>query len=306
MAQKDYHSFLQDFTLGCFSAAASRTAYAPVERIRILIQTQNEIIRFGHLDRPYLGFIDCWRRIVAQEGALALWRGNLPDVIRIFPGQILNFVLKDTFKQWFHAPPSSSYSKKFAANIAAGAAAGAVSLSLLYPLDYARTRLAADVKSPNGYVFNGLTDVFKKTLKSDGIRGLYRGYLLSLSGVVVYRGLYFGLYDSLKPLLSPLPKNSGGYILGSFALGWGITLGAGLAAYPLDTVRRRMMLTSCEPVQYKSSLHAFGRIIQLEGPKALFKGAGIKIATAVVGAALLAGYDQLQIYLFPKSPYIGK
>lgn len=35
-----------------------------------------------------------------------------------------------------------------------------------------------------------------------------------------------------------------GSFLASFALGWGVTVGAGLASYPLDTIRRRMMMTS--------------------------------------------------------------
>jgi hypothetical protein len=89
-----------------------------------------------------------------------------------------------------------------------------------------------------------LVDVYKKTLASDGIAGLYRGFMPSVAGIVVYRGLYFGMYDSIKPvvLVGPLEGN----FLASFALGWAVTTGAGIASYPLDTVRRRMMMTSGE------------------------------------------------------------
>jgi solute carrier family 25 (adenine nucleotide translocator) protein 4/5/6/31 len=68
-------------------------------------------------------------------------------------------------------------------------------------LDYARTRLANDAKSAKGggaRQFNGLVDVYKKTLASDGIAGLYRGFVPSVVGIIVYRGLYFGVYDSLS------------------------------------------------------------------------------------------------------------
>lgn len=71
----------------------------------------------------------------------------------------------------------------------------------VYSLDYARTRLANDAKSAKGggqRQFNGLVDVYKKTLASDGIAGLYRGFVPSVVGIVVYRGLYFGVYDSLS------------------------------------------------------------------------------------------------------------
>jgi solute carrier family 25 (mitochondrial adenine nucleotide translocator), member 4/5/6/31 len=86
-----------------------------------------------------------------------------------------------------------------------------------------------------------LIDVYKKTLASDGLRGLYRGFGPSVAGIIVYRGLYFGLYDSIKPVI--LVGSLEGNFLASFALGWVVTTGSGLASYPLDTVRRRMVPT---------------------------------------------------------------
>lgn len=74
----------------------------------------------------------------------------------------------------------------------------------MYSLDYARTRLANDAKAAKKggqRQFNGMVDVYKKTIASDGIVGLYRGFNISCVGIVVYRGLYFGLYDSLKPVV---------------------------------------------------------------------------------------------------------
>lgn len=88
--------------------------------------------------------------------------------------------------------------------MASGGAAGASSLLFVYSLDYARTRLANDAKAAKKggeRQFNGLVDVYKKTLATDGIAGLYRGFNISCVGIIVYRGLYFGMYDSLKPVL---------------------------------------------------------------------------------------------------------
>lgn len=73
-----------------------------------------------------------------------------------------------------------------------------------------------------------------------------------------------------------------------------------MASYPIDTVRRRMMMTSGEAIKYKSSLEAFKIIIEKEGTKSLFKGAGANILRAVAGAGVLAGYDKLQLVLFGK------
>jgi solute carrier family 25 (adenine nucleotide translocator) protein 4/5/6/31 len=182
-------------------------------------------------------------------------------------------------------------------------AAGATSLLFVYSLDYARTRLANDAKSSKKGAgerqFNGLIDVYRKTLASDGIAGLYRGFGPSVVGIVVYRGLYFGMYDSIKPVL--LVGSLADNFLASFMLGWCVTTGAGIASYPLDTIRRRMMMTSGEAVKYKSSFDAGAQIIRNEGVKALFKGAGANILRGVAGAGVLSIYDQLQLVLFGKA-----
>jgi len=227
----------------------------------------------------------------------------MANVIRYFPTQALNFAFKDQFKRMFgYNRDKDGYAKWFAGNLASGGAAGAASLTFVYSLDYARTRLANDSKAAKKggeRQFNGLIDVYSKTLKTDGIVGLYRGFNISCVGIIVYRGLYFGMYDSLKPVL--LQGNLKDAFLPSFFLGWGITILAGLASYPIDTIRRRMMMTSGEAVKYKSSYHAFQEIVKKEGTKSLFKGAGANILRAIAGAGVLSGYDQLQIIFLGKT-----
>ncbi|CAO2047719.1 unnamed protein product [Urochloa humidicola] len=301
-AEKGGKNFMIDFLMGGVSAAVSKTAAAPIERVKLLIQNQDEMIKAGRLSEPYNGIGDCFKRTIKDEGFSSLWRGNTANVIRYFPTQALNFAFKDYFKRLFNfKKDKDGYWKWFAGNLASGGAAGASSLFFVYSLDYARTRLANDAKAAKGggeRQFNGLVDVYRKTLKSDGIAGLYRGFNISCVGIIVYRGLYFGLYDSIKPVV--LTGNLQDNFFASFALGWLITNGAGLASYPIDTVRRRMMMTSGEAVKYKSSLDAFQQILKKEGPKSLFKGAGANILRAIAGAGVLSGYDQLQILFFGK------
>jgi len=260
-------AFLIDFLMGGVSAAVSKTAAAPIERIKLLIQNQDEMLKKGTLDRPYKGIGDCFSRVMKEEGTVALWRGNTANVLRYFPTQALNFAFKDQFKRMFgYNKDRDGYWKWFAGNLASGGAAGACSLFFVYSLDYARTRLANDTKSAKKggeRQFNGLVDVYKKTIATDGVAGLYRGFVISCVGIIVYRGLYFGMYDSLKPLL---PSNLRDSFLATFLLGWGITIGAGLASYPIDTVRRRMMMTSGEAEKYSSSLQAFSKIVAKELP----------------------------------------
>ncbi|CAN6201683.1 unnamed protein product [Urochloa humidicola] len=296
-------SFAADLALGGVSSAVSKTVAAPIERVKMLLQNQGELLRAGRLTSPYAGIGDCFRRTVREEGALSLWRGNGTNVLRYFPTQALNFAFKDYFKSLLSfRRDRDGYWRWFAGNVASGSAAGATSLLFVYSLDYARTRLTNDYRAAGAgggeRQFTGLADVYRKTLRSDGVAGLYRGFNVSVVGIVVYRGLYFGMYDSIKPVL--LTGKLQDSFMASLALGWVITNGANLASYPLDTVRRRMMMTSGEAVKYKGAMDAFSQIVKNEGPKALFKGAGANVLRAIAGAGALAGYDQLQLVFFGK------
>eukprot|EP00168_Porphyra_purpurea_P013078 TRINITY_DN3539_c0_g1_i4.p1 TRINITY_DN3539_c0_g1~~TRINITY_DN3539_c0_g1_i4.p1 ORF type:complete len:231 (-),score=52.65 TRINITY_DN3539_c0_g1_i4:87-779(-) len=225
----------------------------------------------------------------------------MANVYRYFPTQALNFAFKDYYKRLFAQDKvRDGYARWFLGNMASGGAAGASSLVFVYSLDFARTRLANDAKSAKKGAagerqFNGLVDVYRKTMASDGIAGLYRGFVVSCAGIVVYRGCYFGFFDSFKPLL---PESMSDSFVADFFLGWAVTITAGLASYPLDTIRRRMMMTSGEAVKYKSSLDAGAQILRNEGMASFFKGAGANILRGIAGAGVLAGFDKLKkVYL---------
>lgn len=293
-ATKQEKSFVADFFMGGVSAAVSKTVAAPIERVKLLIQNQDEMLKTGRLDKPYGGIRECFSRTIANEGFGSLWRGNSANVLRYFPTQALNFAFKDYFKRVLgFKKDKDGYWWWFAGNLMSGGAAGATSLAFVYSLDYARTRLANDAKGKGGgeRQFNGLADVYRKTIASDGIAGLYRGFAISSVGIIVYRGLYFGLYDSVTPAL---PENIRDNFAAKFAVGWLVTNFAGIASYPIDTIRRRMMMTSGAAVKYKSSFDAASQIYAKEGMRSFFKGAGANVLRAIAGAGAISGYDKLQ------------
>jgi len=283
--------FFENFMLAGVAAGVSKTVAAPIERVKLLVQNQDEMIKQGRLDKPYKGVMDCCSRVLKTEGVYPFWRGNLANVLRYFPTQALNFAFKDAIKVAFATPKDASQAKKFTMNILSGGMAGTCSLLFVYSLDYARTRLANDAKGKGGErQFNGLIDVYTKTLKSDGIQGLYRGFAISAVGIFIYRGMYFGLFDTLKPLLLGDNPN----VSLSFLLGWGVTITAGLMSYPIDTIRRRMMMTSGGGVKYKGSIDCGLQILKNEGFMSMMKGAGANILRGVAGAGVLAGFDKFQ------------
>jgi len=297
--------FVTDFALGGVSGAIAKTCTAPIERVKILIQTQdaNPRIMSGEIPR-YTGIGNCFTRVYQEQGLGAFWRGNFTNILRYFPTQAFNFAFKDTIKNLFpRADPKTEFGKFFAINMASGGLAGAGSLCIVYPLDYARTRLASDVGKGSDKVFNGLWDCLKKTATGPkGVLGLYNGFGISVAGIIPYRGVYFGLYDSAKEM-NPYKKDTG--IMGwvsKFGIAQSVAISAGYASYPFDTIRRRLQMQSEKPKEewtYKGTTDCFKQIVKNEGGAALFKGAGANALRTVGSAMVLVLYDQLQL-LFAK------
>ena len=292
---------LTNFLMGGVSAAISKTIASPIEVIKLRIQNQDEMIKSGKLKEKYTGIGNCFTRISGEEGPRALWKGNWTNVLRYFPTQALNFALKDELKKKFsYDKKKYGYGWNLFGNILSGGLAGGISLCFVYSLDYARTRLTNDAKSSKKggeKQFNGLLDVYKKTFAKDGIAGLYRGFVISFVGIFIYRGLYFGLYDTIKPLA---PVSIRDNFFANFLLGYCITVMAGLASYPIDTIRRRMMMTSGEAVKYNGSIDCAVQILKNEGVKSYFKGAGANVLRGIAGALVISGYDRLQLLFFGK------
>lgn len=292
-------SFLENFALSGTAAVFAKTVAAPIERVKLLVQTQGAMLKKGTLDRPYNGVVDCTKRTLAAEGFGSFWKGNIANCLRYFPTQALNFAFKDKIKKVFRPAKTDSYAVVLFKNVLSGGFAGSLSLMFVYSLDYCRTRLANDIKStkkdknggpPPSRQYSGMADVYRQTIATDGVAGLYRGFVVSCVGIFIYRGFYFGLFDTLKPILLPGDNPS---LLLSFALGYAVTVFSGLLAYPLDTIRRRMMMTSGEAVKYSGSLDCTRQIIKNEGSAALMKGAGANILRGVAGAGVLSGFEKL-------------
>jgi solute carrier family 25 (adenine nucleotide translocator) protein 4/5/6/31 len=294
--------FLINFMAGGVSGAVAKTCTAPIERVKLLIQTQdaNPKIISGEVAR-YTGIVDCFTRVSAEQGVKAFWRGNMTNIIRYFPTQAFNFAFKDTIKEWFpRADKNTEFLKFFAINMASGGLAGAGSLMIVYPLDYARTRLASDVGAGKQQ-FNGLVDCLSKTVKSSGIKGLYNGVGVSVAGIIPYRGVYFGLFDTLSGY-NPYQKDTNNVLRAGSKFGCAqfSAIAAGYASYPMDTIRRRLQMQSEKPKEdwvYKGTSDCFRKIIADEGATALFKGAGANALRTVGAAMVLVLYSEITAYM---------
>lgn len=88
MGSSPSQNLVADFVMGGFAAAVAKSAAAPIERVKLLLQNQGELQKRGHLCHPYRGVGDCFRRVLREEGILSLWRGNQANVLRYLPTQV--------------------------------------------------------------------------------------------------------------------------------------------------------------------------------------------------------------------------
>merc|ERR1712048_645912 len=294
--------FMIDFTLGGVAGAVAKTVTAPIERVKLVIQTQdaNPKIVSGEVPR-YTGIGNCFSRILSEQGMSAFWRGNATNIIRYFPTQAFNLAFKDSIKKAFPKyDKNKEFWKFFGTQLASGGAAGAASLTIVYPLDYARTRLASDVGSGKQQ-FNGLLDCLKKTATGPGgFFSLYNGYGPSVAGIIAYRGAQFGLNDTIMAF-NPYAKEQGLIpIISKFVVAQIAVTASGLVAYPFDTVRRRLQMQSDKPVEeriYKGTVDCAIKIFKEEGAGGMYKGALANIFHGVGASLVLVLYGEIKLML---------
>uniref|UniRef100_A0A0D6R5F8 ADP/ATP translocase n=1 Tax=Araucaria cunninghamii TaxID=56994 RepID=A0A0D6R5F8_ARACU len=293
--EEAWTNFPRDLLAGALMGGVVHTVVAPIERAKLLLQTQESNLAItGGKQRRFKGMVDCILRTVRDEGVLSLWRGNGSSVLRYYPSVALNFSLKDLYRTMFtscqlHEKPLA----KAPSNFLAGAAAGCTTLVIIYPLDIAHTRLAADIGKTEARQFKGLFHFLKTIHQKDGLAGVYRGLPASLQGMIVHRGLYFGGFDTAKDvMLQDSPHVS---FWKRWVVAQAVTTSAGLLSYPLDTVRRRMMMQSgLEHPVYKNTRDCWKKIYKTEGVKSFYRGAVSNMFRSTGAALILVMYDEIK------------
>jgi len=296
---KTFNDKLQNFATNVFtggvSASIAKTLNSPLEVAKLIRQTQPE---------RYAGLVELLTKLPREEGIKALWAGNFTNVMRYFPTQALNFAFKDTYKDML-MPKGKKFSglEGLARNLMSGGLAGASSLVFVYPLDLARTLLSTDKKSETGEKkYKGLGHVLKLTYSNGGIRGLYKGFNISVVGIIPYRAVYFGGYDTLKGMF--LGNDSG--FFAKWLVAQTNTILAQFITYPIDTVRRTLMKSGekdhkgVASRQFKNTWECFIWLLKNRGVKGIYGGSLANTWRATGAALCMVFYETIQEKFFPE------
>ncbi|CAA2969576.1 probable envelope ADP,ATP carrier, chloroplastic [Olea europaea subsp. europaea] len=244
------------FAAGAIAGAAAKTVTAPLDRIKLLMQTHG--LRAGQEGvKKAIGFIEAFTLIGKQEGIKGYWKGNLPQVIRIIPYSAAQLFAYETYKKLFRGKDGDL---SVIGRLAAGACAGMTSTFVTYPLDVLRLRLAVEP----GY--KTMSEVALNMLREEGVASFYNGLGPSLIGIAPYIAVNFCVFDLVKKALPEKYQNRTETSMATALISATI---ATLTCYPLDTVRRQMQMRG---TPYKTIFDAIPGIVARDGWLGLYRG----------------------------------
>ncbi|KAL6519459.1 hypothetical protein OROGR_018779 [Orobanche gracilis] len=244
------------FAAGAIAGAAAKTVTAPLDRVKLLMQTHG--LRIGqNAAKNGIGFIEALTLIGKGEGIKGYWKGNLPQVIRVIPYSAVQLFAYDTYKKLFRGNDGKLF---IIGRLAAGACAGMTSTLVTYPLDVLRLRLVVEP----GY--KTMTQVGLNMLREEGLASFYNGLGPSLIGIAPYIAVNFCIFDLVK---KALPEEYQKRTETSLATALVSATAATLICYPLDTVRRQMQMKGSP---YMTVLDAIQGIVARDGLMGLYRG----------------------------------
>ncbi|KAJ0053084.1 hypothetical protein Pint_01307 [Pistacia integerrima] len=265
------------FIAGGIAGAASRTATAPLDRLKVVLQVQTGNSRI----------VPTIRKIWKDEGLLGFFRGNGLNVLKVAPESAIKFYAYEILKNVVgdimgedkdNIGPSG--------RLLAGGMAGAVAQAAIYPLDLVKTRLqTCALESGKAPKLGILT---KDIWVHEGPRAFYKGLVPSLLGIIPYAGIDLAVYETLKDLSKSyfVRESEPGPLV---QLGCGTISGAlgATCVYPLQVIRTRMQAQrSNSAAAFKGMSDVFWRTLHKEGYRGFYKGIFPNLLKVVPAASI--------------------
>lgn len=263
---------------GGVAGATSRTATAPLDRLKVVLQVQTTEARI----LPALK--DIWK-----EGRfLGFFRGNGLNVMKVAPESAIRFYTYEMLKTFVVNAKGGGDKAEIGimGRLFSGGLAGAVAQTAIYPMDLVKTRLQTCALE-GGKVPN-LGALSKDILVHEGPRAFYRGLVPSLIGIIPYAGIDLTAYESLKDLSKThiFHDTEPGPLL---QLGCGTISGAlgATCVYPLQVIRTRMQAQPTNKADaYKGMSDVFRKTFQHEGFRGFYKGLFPNLLKVVPSASI--------------------
>ncbi|EEH58646.1 uncharacterized protein MICPUCDRAFT_14714 [Micromonas pusilla CCMP1545] len=267
---------------GGVAGAVSRTATAPIDRVKTILQTGRRRVTIGIAARA----------VYAEGGVRAFFRGNGANVLKVVPETAVKFAAFDLLKRTIATDPGNV---TIAERFAAGGLAGVASQALVYPLEVIKTRLA--VTPPGSAGGDGIAAMASHVVAREGARGLFRGLAPSVVGIFPYAGIDLMANSILKDALARRCEGAGKEpgVVQLLGCGMASSTTAMLCTYPLNLIRTKLQTSGMEgAVKYAGPVDCFRRVVAKDGLGGLYRGVAPNLAKVLPATSVsYAVYDVL-------------
>eukprot|EP00435_Cladocopium_sp_Y103_P025631 s1658_g6.t1 len=295
----EWRKTAEHFVCGGVAGMVARTVIAPVERIKIIYQINSK--KSG----PDQGWLRIIQKVMDESGGgyrkvTDFWKGNSVAVLRVFPYLGVQLASNEFFRRQLKglaqgSPAVTPEVQKFLA----GGGAGLTAVLCTYPLDLARARMAL-LMEQGAKEMPSMLGTVREVWREGGLRALYSGAGVSMTGAAIYCGLKFASYDASKDLCQRylLPDPDGPPSALHRAMSGGL---AGVMAqtfvYPFDVLRRRLQTGGpAMREKYPGSISGLWRLYKEEGVvRGLYRGCALNYVKTVPNTTVyLALFDYLK------------
>ncbi|MCJ1257620.1 hypothetical protein MMC24_005446 [Lignoscripta atroalba] len=274
--------FIYQFAAGAIAGVSEILVMYPLDVVKTRVQLQSGK-NLG--EDGYNGMVDCFRKIIKNEGFSRLYRGISAPILMEAPKRATKFAANDEWGKFYrNLTGAPKMDQKL--SILTGASAGATEAFVVVPFELIKIRLQ-DRASAGKY--NGMIDCVVKTVKAEGPLALYNGLESTLWRHILWNAGYFGCIFQVRELIPKANDKTQQMRNDLLAGGIGGTIGTVMNT-PLDVVKSRIQnspkIAGSIP-KYNWAFPAVGTVMKEEGFAALYKGFLPKVLRLGPGGGIL-------------------
>ncbi|CAI0548022.1 unnamed protein product [Linum tenue] len=266
------------FIAGGIAGAASRTATAPLDRLKVVLQVQT----------TRASLVPAVKKIWMDDGFRGFFRGNGLNVIKVAPESAIKFyayeMLKNAIRDF---KGGQDVDIGASGRLMAGGLAGAVAQTAVYPMDLVKTRL--QTHACDGGRAPKLGTLTRDIWIHEGPRAFYKGLVPSLLGIVPYAGIDLAAYETLKDMSKTYLLQDSGIFTFFFLLPIDHVLKFcnELVGHSFSLLFARMQAQQANAAApYKGMSDVFLRTLQKEGYRGFYKGLFPNLLKVVPAASI--------------------
>ncbi|KAK4041814.1 mitochondrial carrier domain-containing protein [Parachaetomium inaequale] len=286
-----------NFGLGSIAGAFGAFMVYPIDLVKTRMQNQRGA---DPGQRLYNNSIDCFRKVIRNEGFRGLYSGVLPQLVGVAPEKAIKLTVNDLVRNWFTDKQGQIW---WGSEVFAGGSAGACQVVFTNPLEIVKIRLQVQ-----GEVAKSVEGAPKRSaiwiVRNLGLVGLYKGASACLLRDVPFSAIYFPTYSHLKRDLFGESQTKKLGVLQLLTAGAIAGMPAAYLTTPCDVIKTRLQVEARKgDTTYTGLRHAAKTIWKEEGFRAFFKGGPARIfRSSPQFGFTLAAYELLQNVV----PFPGK